>query len=102
MKERHETEFVGTQHLSIDSTKITRNPAAQGGVHVRVSARNVLKGKIKSIKHGSVNSEVIVQLPGRLEITSIITKTSAENLSLREGKDVYAIIKATNVILGVD
>ena len=102
MKERHETEFVGTQHLSIDSTKITRNPAAQGGVHVRVSARNVLKGKIKSIKHGSVNSEVIVQLPGGLEITSIITKTSAENLSLREGKDVYAIIKATNVILGVD
>ena len=102
MKQRHENEFVGTQHLSIDSTKIARNPAAQGGVHVRVSARNVLKGKIKSIKHGSVNSEVIVQLPGGLEITSIITKTSAENLSLREGKDVYAIIKATNVILGVD
>jgi len=69
---------------------------------VRVSARNVLKGKIRSIKHGSVNSEVVVQLPGGLEITSIITKTSAENLSLREGKDVYAIIKATNVILGVD
>ena len=69
---------------------------------MRVSARNVLKGKIRSIKHGSVNSEVVVQLPGGLEITSIITKTSAENLSLREGKDVYAIIKATNVILGVD
>jgi len=69
---------------------------------VRVSARNVLKGKIKGIKHGSVNSEVIVQLPGGLEITSIVTKTSAENLSLTEGKEVYAIIKATNVILGVD
>ena len=69
---------------------------------MRVSARNVLKGKVKSIKHGAVNSEVIVQLPGGLDITSVITKTSVENLSLMEGKDVYAIIKASNVILAVD
>jgi len=69
---------------------------------MKLSARNVLKGKVKSIKPGAVNSEVTVQLPGGLEITSIITKTSAENLGLREGKDVYAIIKATNVMLGVD
>ena len=68
---------------------------------MKLSARNVLKGKVKSIKHGAVNSEVVVQLPG-LEITSVITKTSAENLSLKEGKDVYAIVKATNVILGAD
>jgi molybdopterin-binding protein len=69
---------------------------------VKLSARNVLKGKVKSIKHGAVNSEVVVQLPGGLEITSVITKTSVENLSLKEGKDVYAIVKASNVILGVD
>jgi molybdopterin-binding protein len=69
---------------------------------VKLSARNVLKGKVKSIRQGVVNSEVVVQLPGGLEITSVITKTSVENLSLKEGKDVYAIIKATNVILGVD
>ena len=69
---------------------------------MKLSARNVIKGKVKSIKHGAVNSEVAVQLPGGFEIVSIITKTSAENLGLKEGKDVYAIIKATNVILGVD
>jgi molybdopterin-binding protein len=69
---------------------------------VKLSARNVLKGKVKSIKHGAVNSEVVVQLQGGVEIVSVITKTSTENLSLREGKDVYAIIKASNVILGVD
>ena len=69
---------------------------------MKVSARNVLRGKVKTIKGGAVNSEVVVQLPGGLEITSIITKTSVENLSLKEGKDVYAIIKATNVILGID
>jgi molybdopterin-binding protein len=50
---------------------------------MKISARNVLKGKVKRIVHGSVNSEVIVELPGGVEITSIITKSSAENLDLK-------------------
>jgi molybdopterin-binding protein len=69
---------------------------------VKLSARNVLKGKVKSIKQGAVNSEVVVQLSGSLEIVSVVTKTSIDNLGLKEGKDVYAIVKATNVILGTD
>ena len=69
---------------------------------MKVSARNVLKGRVKSIKQGAVNSEIVVQVAGGFEIVSIITKTSTENLGLKEGKEVYAIIKATNVILGVD
>jgi len=69
---------------------------------VKLSARNVFKGKVKSIQHGAVNSEVIVQLPGGVDIVSIITKTAAQNLALKEGKEVYAIIKAANVILGLD
>jgi molybdopterin-binding protein len=69
---------------------------------LKLSARNVLKGKVKNLQHGAVNSEVIVQLPGGIEIVSVITKTAAQNLGLREGKEVYAIIKATNVILGID
>ncbi len=69
---------------------------------MKLSARNILKGKVKNIKQGAVNSEVVIQLQGGLEIVSVITKTSTENLGLKEGKDVYAIIKATNVILGVD
>ena len=69
---------------------------------MKLSARNVLKGKVKSLQHGAVNSEVIVQLPGGMEIVSIITKTAAQSLALKEGKEVYAIVKATNVILGID
>jgi molybdopterin-binding protein len=69
---------------------------------VKLSARNMLKGTVKSINHGAVNSEIIVELPGGLEIVSVITKTAAEKLQLAEGKDVYAIVKASNVILGVD
>jgi len=69
---------------------------------MKLSARNVLKGKVKSVRDGAVNSEVIVELPGGIEIVSVITKTSAQSLRLEVGKDVYAIIKATNVILGTD
>jgi molybdopterin-binding protein len=75
----------------------------QEGVNtLKLSARNVLKGKVKSIQHGAVNSEVIVQLPGDIEIVSVITKTAAQSLQLKEGKEVYAIVKATNVMLATD
>jgi len=69
---------------------------------MKISARNILKGKVKQVKHGVVNTEVIVELPGGAEIVSMITKESAENLKLAKGKAVYAIIKASNVMIGVD
>lgn len=69
---------------------------------MKVSARNVLKAKVKKVEHGAVNSEITLQLPGGSEVVSVITKTSAQNLDLKEGKDVYAIIKASNVIIGTD
>ena len=64
-----------------------------------ISARNVLKGKVKHIIHGKVNSEIIVELPGGIEIAAVITRISAEKLQLKEGKEIAAIIKATNVML---
>lgn len=69
---------------------------------MKISARNVLRGKVKQITEGMVNTEVIVELAGGDEIVSIITKTSAQNLNLQKGKEVYAIIKATNVIIAED
>ncbi|WP_410509288.1 TOBE domain-containing protein [Methanosarcina hadiensis] len=69
---------------------------------MKISARNVLKGKVKSITHGAVNSEVVVELPGGTEITSIITKNSVEKLGLKEGNEVYAVIKSTSVMLASD
>ncbi|OGB94596.1 MAG: transporter [candidate division NC10 bacterium RBG_16_65_8] len=69
---------------------------------MRISARNTLKGKVKQIEHGAVNTEVTVELPGGVELVSIITKKSAGDLGLAKGKDVYAVIKASNVMLGVD
>lgn len=69
---------------------------------MKLSTRNVLKGKVKKVNHGAINSEVIVELPHGYEIVSIITKASVENLGLKEAKEVYAIIDATNVILATD
>lgn len=69
---------------------------------MKISARNILKGKVKSIKTGAVNDEIVVELPGGAEIVSIITRSSAESLGLAPGKEVYAIIKASNVMIGVE
>ena len=67
---------------------------------MKISARNVFKGKIKQITEGIVNSEVIIELPGGVEVVSIITKHSAEALELAVGKEVYAVIKASDVMIG--
>jgi molybdopterin-binding protein len=69
---------------------------------MKISARNVIKGKVKKIIPGAVNTEVVIELPGGTEIVSIITKSSADSLGVQEGKEVYAVIKASNVMLGVD
>ena len=64
-----------------------------------ISARNMLKGKVKHVSPGAVNTEVTVELPGGAEVVSIITKASAERLKLAAGKDVFAVIKASDVMI---
>jgi molybdopterin-binding protein len=67
-----------------------------------ISARNTLKGTVKQILPGAVNTEVIVELARGLEVVAIITKESAERLNLSDGKDVYAVIKASDVMIAID
>ena len=69
---------------------------------MKISARNVLKGKVKQVEHGAVNTEVTIELPGGLEIVSVITKHSAKSLNLTVGSEVYAVIKASNVMVMTD
>ncbi len=69
---------------------------------MQISARNVLKGKVKKVTPGAVNSEIIIEVTGGVEMVSIITKSSAERLGLKPGKDVYAIVKASSVMIGID
>jgi molybdopterin-binding protein len=63
-----------------------------------LSARNQFQGTIKSVKLGNVMAEVIVTV-GSLEIVSAITRSSAESLALKEGDQVRAVIKSTEVMI---
>lgn len=69
---------------------------------MKLSARNILKGTIKQVIPGAVDTEVTIELSPGVEIVSIITKKSAETLELQVGKRAFAIVKASNVIIGVD
>ena len=69
---------------------------------MKISARNQLKGKVKSIKHGPVSTEVVVTVAKGVEITSVITETAAADLGLKKGGAVYVVIKASNVIIATD
>jgi len=69
---------------------------------MKISARNVLRGKVKSVTLGMVSAEVLVELADGDEIVSVITKRSAETLGLKEGKEVSVVIKATNVMIAVE
>ncbi len=63
-----------------------------------ISARNQLKGTVKSVTIGAVMAEVVVDVGGQ-EIVAAITKGSAEGLGLAEGSEVTVVIKATEVMI---
>jgi len=69
---------------------------------MKISARNVLNGTVKEIQIGAVNAEVVVKLSNGAEIVSIITKESTERLQLSQGKQVSAVIKASDVMIAID
>jgi molybdopterin-binding protein len=69
---------------------------------MRISARNILKGKVVKIVRGAVNAEVTLELPGGIQVVAIITNASVDSLGLKEGKEAYAVVKASSVMIGVD
>ncbi len=69
---------------------------------MKLSARNQLKGTICSVEVGSVNDIVKIKLSSGDVISATITKQSAQELGLEVGKEAYAIIKASSVIVAVD
>jgi molybdopterin-binding protein len=65
-----------------------------------ISARNVFKGKVVQIKNGVVNSEITIAIKGGLEMVSLISKSSVERMKLKEGMEVVAIVRASNILIG--
>jgi molybdate transport system regulatory protein len=69
---------------------------------MKLSARNQLKGTVKSITHGAINSAVVLEIAPGIVVEAQVTTASVHNLGLKEGSTAYAIIKADSVMIGVD
>lgn len=69
---------------------------------MRISARNVFKGTIVRITPGTVNAEVVIEVAPGVEVASIITNASVQHLKLKVGAAAYAVVKASDVLIGVD
>ncbi len=67
-----------------------------------ISARNQFPGRIRSVRHGAVMSEVVIDIGGGMEIVSLISTSSAKRLRLRRGAPAVAVIKATEVIVSTE
>jgi len=62
------------------------------------SARNALKGKVTDVKLGQLMAKVVIDVGGQ-KVTSIITKDSAEEMNIKVGDEVYAVVKSTSVMV---
>lgn len=68
---------------------------------MKISARNILKGKIVEVTRGATTAHVKIDIGGAM-VTASITNTSLDELSLEVGKEAYAVIKASDVMVGID
>jgi len=69
---------------------------------MKISARNVLAGKVLKITKGTINAEVILEVAPEVVITAQITVESVKKLGLKKGKPAYAVIKSDSVMVAVD
>jgi len=68
---------------------------------LKISARNAIPGKVKRVKLGAVNAEITLQVGKGIEVVSVISAASARALKLKKGQAAYAVIKASDVMIGV-
>lgn len=68
---------------------------------MKLSARNVLKGKIVEVTKGTTTAHVKIDVGGTI-VTSAITNAAVDELKLAAGKDAYAVVKASDVMIGID
>ena len=71
-------------------------------ISMKVSARNTFSGSVTNITTGAVNAEVTISLKGGVPLIAVVTNGAIENLGLTVGSEVYAIVKASSVIIGTD
>jgi molybdopterin-binding protein len=83
----------------IDYILIGKNKFIIGVENMKISARNILKGKVKSIEKGPITSLVKIEIESPSIVTAIISKESVEDLNIKIEDEVCTIIKSTEVIV---
>ena len=68
---------------------------------MKISARNILKGKIVEINKGATTSHVRIDIGGSV-VTASITNEAVDDLKLEKGKQAYAVVKASDVMVAID
>lgn len=68
---------------------------------MRISARNQIKGTVKEVRKGATTAHVLVDIGGQV-VTSSITNESVDELGIKAGGSVYVVIKASDVMIGVE
>lgn len=69
---------------------------------MKISARNQFKGTVTKIEKGAVNAIVSIEIGGGNVVTATVSLAAVKELGLEEGKEAYAVIKATSVMIGID
>ncbi|WP_438344864.1 TOBE domain-containing protein [Methylorubrum populi] len=69
---------------------------------MKLSARNVLKGKVVSVEKGATTAHVKIEIASGQVVTSAVTNESVDALGLKIGSEAYAVIKSSDVIIAVD
>ncbi|KAB8317703.1 transporter [Tolypothrix campylonemoides VB511288] len=87
--QQYETEESRTPEIEVFSPK----------KRLKVSSRNILKGIVKRVVTGAVNTEITLEIVHKVELTSIITRVSADELGLSEGTEAYAVIKSNDIVI---
>ncbi len=106
--QRSKTDVLRELVRTLDRSSVNRNlqsPPLDRDLEIRamrVSARNVFPAIVKEVRLGSINAEILLEIAPNVEAVSIITRSSAESLELRSGRQVYAMVKSSDVMVGVD
>ena len=69
---------------------------------MKLSARNQLKGRVVAVQKGSTTAHVRIDIGGGVMVTASITNEAVDELKLKKGDKAYAVIKATDVMVGLD
>lgn len=98
--EREHRRFIDAASAAVEGFEV--NWKLIGRIGMKTSARNQLFGKVLAVKHGAVNDEVVLALPGEHTITAVVTHESVQELGLAPSVDACALVKASWVVLAVE